>query len=453
MSLSIVILAAGAGTRMKSALPKVLMPLAGKPLLEHVLDAVNPMNAKQILGIYGHKGEQVKKAMQNHPIKWIEQKEQLGTGHAVLQALPNIDNNHQVLILCGDVPLISTETLENLVESTGNDQVGLLTAIIDDPAGLGRIIRDDYQQVASIIEEKDTSELQRQIKEINAGVYCVPAKLLKKWLPKLSNTNAQHEYYLTDIIKLARQEHIGINVARPKKTAEIYGANTRIQLAALERIYQQWEAEKLMLAGVSMIDPARVDIRGTVTPAQDAIIDVNTTFEGDVVLSKNCHIGPNCIIKNSKIGPNVIIAPNSIIEDSVIEANAVIGPFARVRPGTVIKEHAKIGNFVEVKKSTIGRHSKANHLSYIGDATVGEHANIGAGVITCNYDGAHKHQTVIEDDVFIGSDVQLVAPVTIKTGATIGAGTTVTKNVEAGTLAISRIPQKSIDGWTRPKKR
>ena len=325
--------------------------------------------------------------------------------------LPHLNSKHQVLILCGDVPLISSDTLSHFVASTGLDQLGLLTATVDNPTGLGRIIYDEYHQVAKIVEEKDASDLERQIKEINAGIYCAPGKYLHSWLPKLGNNNAQDEYYLTDVVAFARDDHIGVSVSHPKAIAEIYGANSRAELAKLERIYQYWQAEKLMASGVSLIDPARVDIRGTVKAGYDSEIDVNVIFEGMVELGENCIIGANVILRNVKIGNAVTIYDNSIIENAVIEDNANVGPFARIRPDTIIKSDAKVGNFVEIKKSTIGKGSKVNHLSYIGDSKIGNNVNIGAGVITCNYDGVNKHQTIIEDNAFIGSNAQLIAPV------------------------------------------
>lgn len=430
------------------------MRLAGKTLLDHIFYAIKPLKAAQIIAIYGHQGSVVREAMAHHDtVEWVEQSEQLGTGHAVLQALPHIDEAHQVLILCGDVPLITTETLRNLVETTGADQLGLLTAAVDRPFGLGRIVRDDYRQVMAVVEEKDATELQKQICEVNTGVYCVSAKLLKQWLPQLSNRNTQQEYYLTDIVKFAREAHVAINVSRPKAVEEIYGANNRVELANLERIYQTWKTQALMLQGVSMVDPARVDIRGQVVAGQDVMIDVNVIFEGKVEIADNAIIGPNCVIKDAVIGRGVVIAANSMIEGAVIEAEAQVGPFARIRPESVIKTKAKVGNFVELKKTTLGESSKANHLSYLGDTTIGQHVNIGAGTITCNYDSANKHQTVIEDDVFVGSHVQLVAPIKVGKGATIGAGTTVVKDAPAGQLTVGRAPQKVIAGWRRPKKK
>ncbi|MDO8953744.1 MAG: bifunctional UDP-N-acetylglucosamine diphosphorylase/glucosamine-1-phosphate N-acetyltransferase GlmU [Gammaproteobacteria bacterium] len=455
MALSIIILAGGSGTRMSSNLPKVLHKLAGKTLLDHVIDSAEALpDVTEVFVVYGHLGEMVLASMQHRQdVTWVEQKERLGTGHAVQQVLLLLNPANQVLILYGDVPLISSNTLANFIAATGKTQLGLLTAELPDPFGLGRILRDDHQQVLGIIEEKDASALEKQIKEINTGIYCVPAEFLLKWLPNLTNINAQKEYYLTDIVKMARDDKVSINVSKPKQIEEIYGANTRIELAKLERIYQFWQAQELMLQGVTLYDPARVDIRGTVVPARDCIIDVNVIFEGHVVLSENCIIGPNVVLKNVRLGKGVEIRANSVLEDCTVEQNAIVGPFARIRPGTILKEGCHIGNFVEVKKSTIGKGSKANHLSYIGDSIVGERVNIGAGVITCNYDGINKHQTIIEDDVFVGSDVQLIAPVTIAKGATIGAGSTITRDAPEAKLTLSRAKQMTVEGWVRPIKK
>ncbi|MDF2939746.1 MAG: UDP-N-acetylglucosamine pyrophosphorylase [Gammaproteobacteria bacterium] len=454
MALSIVILAGGSGTRMSSNLPKVLHKLAGKTLLDHVIDSAEALDdVSEVFVVYGHMGETVLSAMQHRSnVKWVEQKERLGTGHAVQQVLPLLNPANQVLILYGDVPLITPSTLSHFVTASGKNQLGLLTAVVSDPSGLGRIVRDEHQHVLGIVEEKDATDLEKQIKEINTGIYCVPAEFLLKWLPKLSNHNAQKEYYLTDIVSMARQEQINISVSRPRKVEETYGANTRVELARLERIYQHWQTQELMLHGITMYDPARVDIRGRVIPAKDAIVDVNVVFEGEVVLGENCIIGPNAILKNVRVGKGVEIKANCVLEDCVIEQNAIIGPFARIRPGSVLKEGCHIGNFVEIKKSTIGKGSKANHLAYVGDSIVGEKVNIGAGAITCNYDGANKHQTVIEDEAFIGSNASLVAPVKIGKAATIGAGSVISKEAPAGKLTVARAKQTTIEAWTRPIK-
>jgi bifunctional UDP-N-acetylglucosamine pyrophosphorylase/glucosamine-1-phosphate N-acetyltransferase len=455
MGLSVVILAGGSGTRMLSNKPKVLHQIGGKALLDHVLDTVMQFEVNQVFVVYGHMGEVVKSNIIREGLNliWVEQKERLGTGHAVLQVLPKLDSENQVLILYGDVPLISKETLLHLVESTGNDHLGLLTAKVNDPKGLGRIIRDEYHQVSAIVEEKDASDLQRQITEINTGIYCVPAKKLAKWLPKLKNDNAQKEYYLTDIVGLARKEKMAINVSEPREIEEIYGVNSRAELARLERIYQGFMVRALMKQGVTVMDPARVDIRGSVRGAPDCVVDVNVIFEGNVILGEECMIGAGSILKNVVLGRRVMIHANSVIEDAVIKDHVSIGPFARIRPHTILEEESKIGNFVEVKKSRIGKRSKISHLSYIGDAEIGEDVNVGAGTITCNYDGANKHLTIIEDDAFIGSDTQLVAPVRVGKGATIGAGSTITQDVPEGQLALSRPELRFVVGYKRPVKR
>lgn len=455
MTLNVIILAGGSGTRMASNLPKVLHQIGGKTLLDHVIHAVMPLRPKKIFVVYGHMGAVVLDAMKHHDGKliWVEQTTRLGTGHAVQQVLPHLKNeNDKVLILCGDVPLISTETLKHLVETTGDDQLGIMTANVPHPYGLGRILRDEFGQMKSIIEEKDASEHQKRITEINTGIYCVPAKFLHQWLPKLSAKNAQKEYYLTDIVSFAGKDHINVNVTHPRQIEEIYGTNTRAELAKLERIYQHWQAIKLMDAGVSLLDPNRLDIRGEVIPAKDCIIDVNVILEGKVELSEGCIIDANSHLKNVKLGPNVHVKANCVIEGADIGTDCQIGPFARIRPETKLHKNVHIGNFVEIKNTEINNNSKANHLSYLGDAHIGKNVNIGAGVITCNYDGAHKHKTTIEDDVFVGSDVQIIAPVTIEKGATIGAGTTVSQKAPAGKLTVGRTKQQTIDGWQRPKK-
>ncbi len=452
MGLSVVILAGGEGTRMRSKTPKVLHPLAGKPLLAHVIDTVQGLQAEQIIVVRGHMGDHVKSVMDGYDITWVEQRERLGTGHAVQQTLPHLNTANQVLILYGDVPLIGLETLSHLVDSTGPGQLGLLTAVVKDPTGLGRIVRDEYRQVHNIIEEKDASDLEKQIKEINTGIYCVPGHLLKTWLPKLNNHNAQQEYYLTDIVGFAREDQVGVNVSKPKAIEEIYGANSRAELAKMEAIYQRWQAETLMASGVTLMDPARVDVRGQVTPARDCIIDVNVVLEGDVQLAEDCYIGPFCTLKNVILAPGAVVNSHCVLEDCVVGENAEVGPFARIRPGTQLDTATKVGNFVEIKNAQLGSGTKVNHLSYIGDAQIGASVNVGAGVITCNYDGANKHQTIIESGAFIGSDCQLVAPVTVGKNATVGAGSTITKSVTDGHLALSRVKQTEIADWQRPQK-
>lgn len=452
MGLSVIILAGGTGTRMCSKQPKVLHELAAKPLLEHVIDSVHALNVSELFVVYGHMGDYVRSRMNHCDVQWIEQKERLGTGHAVLQVLPHLNLKNQVLILYGDVPLISSATLSHLVTSTGSEQLGLLTAIVDNPKGLGRIVRDEYLQVDRIVEERDATDLQKQIREINTGIYCVSAKHLARWLPQLKNDNSQKEYYLTDVVNFARTEGVPINVSKPRAVEEIYGANSRTELARLERIYQYWQAERLMAGGVSLVDPTRVDVRGGVEPAQDCWIDVNVVFEGRVVLGEDCRIGPNVVLKDVTLGAGVTIRANCVIEGATIAKGAVIGPFARIRPDTHIGEECHVGNFVELKQATLGQGCKVSHLSYMGDATLGEAVNIGAGTITCNYDGAHKHPTVIGDRVHIGSDVQLIAPVTVGDDATIGAGTTVMKDVPAGVLVVNPKTQQVVSGWKRPCK-
>lgn len=454
MNVNTVILAAGKGTRMKSALPKVLHKLAKKPLLGHVVDAAKSINSSKMCVVYGHGGEAVKEAFAAETaIAWCEQKEQLGTGHAVMQAMPEVDADSIVLILYGDVPLIKSETLEELLSVTSAESIGLLTVVLDNPKGYGRIIRNEEKAVVGIVEEKDASEEQKLIQEINTGILAVPAKLLNDWLPQLGNKNAQGEYYLTDVIGMASQNGIPVTAVQPSAQLEVEGVNNRKQLATLERFHQQNIADELMLNGVTLIDPNRIDVRGTLQTGTDLIIDVNVVFEGNVSVGSNTQIGANCVIMNSTIGDNVTIKPNSIIEDSVVENECDIGPFARIRPDTLMKQGSRIGNFVETKKSVIGVGSKVNHLTYIGDAEIGKEVNVGAGTITCNYDGANKHKTTIEDGAFIGSNSSLVAPVVIGKNATIGAGSTIGKDAPADALSLTRAKQVSLDGWARPTKK
>lgn len=454
MTLSTVILAAGQGKRMLSQTPKVLHRLAGKPLLEHVVNTTQSLdNTNPAIIIYGHDGEKVQHALSHLNVKWAHQAEQLGTGHAVQQALPHLNDAQRVLVLYGDVPLISTATLKKLIASTPADAIGILTAIFPNPTGLGRIIRDTKNQIIGIVEEKDATEAQRKITEINSGIYLIPAALLKKWLPTLSNHNAQKEYYLTDIISLAVQDKIAIHSLQPESFAEVLGVNDRLQLAMLERHYQMQQAEKFMLRGVTFYDPARFDLRGELITGQDVTIDINVIIEGSVKIGNHCVIGANTILRNVIIGDNTEIKANSVIDGAEIANNCVIGPFARIRPGTILSAHAHIGNFVEIKNSTVGASSKINHLSYIGDSEVGKHVNIGAGAITCNYDGVNKHRTIIGDNAFVGSNSQLVAPITIGEGATIGAGSTITRDAPAHQLTISRSAQKTIENWQRPKEK
>lgn len=449
MSLSVVILAAGQGKRMRSDLPKVLHTLAGKTLLEHIVNtAIHLAPTQPPLVIYGHKGEQVKNTLSALPVTWIHQTEQLGTGHAAAQALPHIPDDHRVLILSGDVPLITHDTLQQLL-ATPDDAIGIITATLENPAGFGRIIRDANQQIINIIEEKDATLQQKQIKEMNAGIYLIKAKHLKHWLPKLSNHNAQQEYYLPEIISFALQEKIPVHSIQPFDYQEILGINDRIQLAELERFVQRKLAEHHMKQGATFLDPARVDIRGELTIGQDTTIDINFISEGRVIIGNHCTIGANVLLRNTVIGDYTEIKANSLIDSSEIARHCVIGPFARIRPGTVLAEKARVGNFVEIKNSFIDCGTKINHLSYIGDSEIGKLVNIGAGTITCNYDGINKHQTVIGDAAFIGSCTQLVAPVSIGEGATIGAGSTITANAPPHKLTLARAKQITIENWKR----
>lgn len=447
MSLQIVILAAGQGKRMYSARPKVLHQLAGKMMLERVVETAQQLNPDAIHVIYGHGGEQIKSAFSGFALNWIEQKEQLGTGHALMQALTHLPLESKVLVLSADVPLIQTNTLQWLIEvsNRSNATLTLLLAILDNPTGLGRIIRNEKGEVCAIIEEKDATEEQKQIKEIYSGICCVSVSHLAKWLPSLGNNNAQGEYYLTEIILKAVEEQIAIASMQAPDPIEIQGVNNRLQLQQLERIWQQRNAEKLMLAGVTIADASRIDVRGELSCGQDVSIDVNVVFKGKVKLGKGSSIGPNCLLSNVILGENCEILANSVLDGCVVGDNCQIGPFARLRPETKLASHCKIGNFVETKNALLNEGTKVNHLSYLGDTTIGKQVNIGAGTITCNYDGANKHQTIIEDGVFVGSDTQFVAPVTIGANATIGAGSTIRKNVPAGELTLTENRQTSLN--------
>ena len=453
MNATICILAAGKGTRMRSALPKVLHPLAGKPLISHVLDTASQFSGDAPIVVFGHAGDLLKTALRDRNIRWVEQREQLGTGHAMAQVLPALDPQHLALILFGDVPLISQETLRALLQAAQASGFALLTAVLAEPTGYGRIIRDGTGKILKIVEHKDASPAERTVQEINTGIMVIKGEYLHRWLPQLANNNAQGEYYLTDCVERAVAESIKVAGVLANSEAEITGVNDRVQLASLERTYQRTQAEALMRSGVSLADPARIDVRGSLRCDADSFIDVNCVFEGEVKLGEGVRIGPNCVIRNAELSAGVEVLANSLIEGATIGSGARIGPFARIRPETVLDAGVHVGNFVEIKKSHLGEHSKANHLAYVGDAEIGRNVNVGAGTITCNYDGAAKHKTVIEDDVFIGSDTQLVAPVTIGRGATIGAGTTVTDNVEPERLVISRVRQKSVAGWQRPQKK
>lgn len=454
MSIQIVILAAGLGKRMQSQLPKVLHTLAGKPLLQHVIDTALAVasDTKPII-IYGHAGEQILSKFKDQPLVFVEQATQSGTGHAVQQALPKLNDHDRVLVLYGDVPLISAKTLQVLVEETPEDGVGMVTSYFKNPEGYGRILRDDDHVVCGIVEEKDASDAERRITEINSGIYLIPATLLKEWLPKLQAHNAQREYYLTDVIPMAAKQGVTIVTVQPEHKDEIRGVNDKMQLSQLERSYQRQRAYELMRQGVTIIDPERIDIRGELTVGRDVVIDVNVIFEGVVKIGDGCRIGANCIIQNTELGERVELKPHSLLDGATVANDCIIGPFARLRPATILAEKAHIGNFVEVKKSHIGAGSKVNHLTYIGDSEIGQRVNVGAGTITCNYDGVNKHKTIIGDDVFIGSCTQLVAPVTVGEGATIGAGSTITEDAPANQLTLSRAEQRTIAHWVKPSAR
>jgi len=451
--LNIVILAAGKGTRMKSALPKVLQTIAGKSLVAHVIKTAKTLTDNPINIIVGHGADQVKETLAPiDRLNFIKQREQLGTGHAVQQALPYFPKDEVVLILYGDVPLISKETLLSLTAVVNKNSLGLLTVNVADPTGYGRIIRDVNNQVISIVEQKDARNAELMVKEVNTGVMAVNSAHLHDWLPALSNTNSQREYYLTDIIAMAKARNVCINTRQPVQEWEVLGVNDRRQQAQLERIYQLRLADQLLVEGVTLLDPSRFDLRGKLVVGTDVIIDVNCIFKGNVTIGDNVSIGANCIIGNTTIASGSVINDNCILEGAMIKHRCTIGPFARLRPNTVLEDNAKIGNFVETKNSHVGKGSKINHLSYVGDATLGEGVNIGAGTITCNYDGINKHLTVIGNDVFVGSNTALVAPVTLADGVTIGAGSTINKSVEKDTLALARAPQKTHKEWSRPEK-
>lgn len=451
MAIDVVILAAGKGTRMKSTLPKVLHKLAGKPIVEHIIQAAQALETASLNIVYGHQPEVLKAALSHYQVNWCLQAEQLGTGHAVQQTVDYLDDNNDVLILVGDAPLISTQTLNSLIEAKASSDFALLTVHMQDPSGMGRIVRQG-DSITAIVEHKDATNEQLAIKEINTGMMLVPAMDLKRWIGQLSNDNAQGEYYLTDIIAMAAQEGKQIKAAHPTWEREVEGVNDRVQLSSLECAYQFKKAEQLMREGVSLADPHRIDVRGELKVEQDVEIDINCVFEGQVTLASGVKIGPNCVLKNCSIGKGSIIEAFSLVQDAVVEQACTVGPYARLRPGAHLSEGAKIGNFVEIKKSTIGKGSKVNHLSYIGDAQLGEGVNIGAGTITCNYDGVNKFNTIISDNVFIGSNSSLVAPITIQEGATVGAGSTVTKDIEQEQLAVARAKQRNINGWQKPSK-
>ena len=451
MSLNVVILAAGKGTRMRSDLPKILHPIAHKSMVQHVIDTANSLGSKAIQLVYGYGADKLQAALGEQTLNWVLQAEQLGTGHAVAQANPNINDDDTVLILYGDVPLIQQSTLEALLAVRPANGLAILTVNLPNPTGYGRIVRE-HGKVVGIIEQKDANDAQLNINEVNTGIMAVPGKQLKAWLNRLSNDNAQGEYYLTDIIAMANADGVEIATSQPQSAIEVEGANNRLQLAQLERAYQARAAEKLMLEGANLRDPARIDIRGDVTVGMDVMIDVNVIFQGKVVIGNNVTIGAGAILIDCEIADNAEIKPYTIVEKAKLRQSASAGPFARLRPGAELQQDAHIGNFVEIKKAILGVGSKAGHLTYIGDAVIGAGVNIGAGTITCNYDGANKFITTIEDGVFVGSDTQLVAPVTIGKNATLAAGSTITKDVAENELVITRVKQRHITGWKRPIK-
>lgn len=452
MPLSVVVLAAGQGTRMKSDLPKVLHEIGGQPLLMHVIRAAQTLDAADITVVYGHGGKQVQSVMTDQEINWAEQKEQLGTGHAVEQAMPNVSDNHTALLLYGDVPLITADTLKRLVAASEQDALAILTAKLDNPTGYGRIVRDSTGNVQCIVEQKDATEEQLAINEVNTGMMAVRSNELRQWINRLDNNNAQGEFYLTDIVGLAVEDGISINTTHPDNTMEIEGVNNKRQLADLERAYQSRLADEYMENGLTLRDPSRFDVRGKLDFGNDVTIDINVIIEGDVTLGDRVNIGPNVVLKDANIGNECSVKENCVLEKCTIGSGCDIGPFARIRPDTQLANEVKVGNFVEIKKSSVADGSKINHLSYIGDTTMGSGVNIGAGTITCNYDGANKHQTVIGNNVFIGSNSQLIAPVTVGDGATIGAGSTITRGAPSGALTLTRPRQVTKEGWKRPKK-
>jgi bifunctional UDP-N-acetylglucosamine pyrophosphorylase / glucosamine-1-phosphate N-acetyltransferase len=451
MSTSVIILAAGKGTRMRSSLPKVLQPLAGRPLLGHVIETAKKLNAQNIITIFGHGGDLVQQAFAQENVQWVEQAEQLGTGHAVKVTLPVLPTDGVSLILSGDVPCISQETLEKLLAVSRETGIGLVTLTLADATGYGRIVREN-NKIQAIVEHKDANNTQRQIQEINTGIYCVSNAKLHQWLPKLSNNNAQGEYYLTDIVAMAIADGLEVASVEPERAFEVEGVNDRVQLAALEREFQAYQAKKLMQQGVHLIDPSRFDLRGNLVVGQDVRIDINVIIEGNCELGNNVEIGAGCVIKNTKIAAGTKVQPYSIFDNAVVGEDTQIGPFARLRPGAKLANEVHIGNFVEVKNSIIGLGSKANHFTYLGDAEVGAGSNIGAGTITCNYDGANKFKTIIGDSAFIGSNSSLVAPVSIGNGATVGAGSVITRDVAENSLAFERSKQVAKENYQRPQK-
>lgn len=449
MKLEVVILAAGQGTRMRSTLPKVLHPLAKRPLLAHVLDSARALMPVRIHVVIGHGSDKVREALDDKDIVWVMQEEQLGTGHAVLQAMPGVDADSTVLILYGDVPLLRADTLQDLVDNAP----ALLTAELDDPDGYGRVLRDSGDQLLGVVEHKDATEEQRAVNEINTGVLAYPAKLLADYLPRVGNANSQGEYYLPDVLSMAVREGRCVAALRANEPSEVMGINDRVQLAEAETVYRRRAAQELMIGGVSLADPARIDVRGKLHCERDVFIDVNCVFEGQVTLGEGVRIGANCVLRDCSIAAGTEVHPMSHIDQSELGRDCSVGPYARLRPGTVLADGARIGNFVETKKAIIGQGSKVNHLSYIGDAELGAGVNIGAGTITCNYDGVNKHKTTLGDGVFVGSNSTLVAPLEIGTGGFVGAGSTVTRDVPDSALGVARAKQRNIDGWQTPKQR
>ena len=452
MKLAVVILAAGQGKRMKSDLPKVLQPLAGRPLLGHVVSRARALNPSSIHVVYGHGGDAVREAFVKEKLQWALQGEQLGTGHAVMQAMPNVADDELVLVLYGDVPLIDAGTLRQLIAAAGAKAMSLLTVMLDNPSGYGRIVRKSGA-IQKIVEQKDATKAQLKIREGNSGIMAVPAKLLRKWLGKLGNSNAQGEYYLTDIIAMAVKDKVKVTPLIAPTVAEVLGVNDKAQLAELEAMHRAQRARELMVAGATLIDPLRIDIRGDISVGRDVFLDANVLLEGKVTLGDRVRVGPNVVLRDVTIGSDCVIHPNSVLEQSVLGAGCIIGPYARVRPGSKLGANVHIGNFVELKKTEIDDGSKANHLTYLGDAVIGKGVNVGAGTITCNYDGVNKSTTTIEDGAFIGSGNMLVAPVRIGKDATTGAGSTITKDAPDGQLTLTRAKQMTLDGWKRPVKK
>ena len=453
MNIKSIILAAGKGTRMRSELPKVMHKIGGKPMLQHVIDTTRELSDGPIIGVVGHSAESVITGINDDSIQWVHQHEQLGTGHAVLQTIPYIEDEDVVLIAYGDVPLVKSETLAPLCACIGEYDYALLTTKLDQPFGYGRIVRDSGGRISRIVEEKDADDEIRKIKEINTGIVAAKGSHMKRWLSLLDSNNAQNEYYLTDCVEHAVEEGASITSVDCPDPDEIQGVNNRQQQAMLERVYQGRKADDLMAEGVTLLDPRRIDIRGNVSVGKDVVIDINTVLEGDIHLGDGVVIEANCVINNSTIGSGVTVKSHSVIDNAVIGDSCDIGPFARIRPGTELASNAKVGNFVEIKKSRVGQGSKISHLSYIGDTEMGSNVNIGAGTITCNYDGVNKFKTIIGDDVFVGSDSQLVAPVDVAKGSTIGAGSTITQDTPEDCLTLSRSEQVSISSWQRPIKK